>query len=110
MGDSPDYCSATGSTIDASLDISLDDVPFPEKLEFENSSNDELAKTGCIYKGTSDAPGKLSCLTFETQCTDDLDKEDEVIECNNSLIYSPWAVPKVLCQWGPDDEQPGFLE
>ncbi|RJE24044.1 hypothetical protein PHISCL_03638 [Aspergillus sclerotialis] len=45
IGDSSDYCSDTAGTLDASSGISLDNVPFPGKLEFKNADSDELAAT-----------------------------------------------------------------
>ena len=78
-------------------DLSLVDPPFPEgkfDLTFEAFGPD-----GCSYRGTVDAPGKLSCpeLLSPVQCFD-YGYDGSPSTCYQELGAESVA-PMVVCQW-----------
>ncbi|PLN81082.1 hypothetical protein BDW42DRAFT_193949 [Aspergillus taichungensis] len=112
----PDWCSTDSDAyqgyfrIEETLDRYTDDVPFPngDGVKFENYGMDGLEKIPCVYSGTWDDPGQLTCLGYaEVQCSSDFDWFDERTKCGDDDDDYSDMVPRVRCAWGPEARRPG---
>lgn len=114
----PDWCSTDSDAyqgyiqIEETLDRYTDDVPFPngDGVKFEDYGMDGLEKIPCVYSGTWDDPGELTCLgNAEVQCSSDFDWFDERTKCGDDDDDDDYSdmVPRVRCSWGPEAKRPG---
>lgn len=96
--DSPDWCGGSSGEWDASGDISLKNVPYPDgDNDFDFDVDD---KSDCSYSSDSDeTAGTLSCPDFseDVQCTE---YDDQSQDTCYGVAAAMMVVPKVLCQWG----------